>query len=184
MLDADDVNDASQAQLYEPHHPSDQSSSIVPLIQNRTESQGNTIAIESSTSDGSTPAWFRVHPSLIAGHKDVNGRKLQKLHPPVLATDAVVGSSSVSSSIQNRQMRTTEGVSCPAVNDRTWKAVQQLCNIETGPNLLQRLENGARGIGEDACTVSFIAHMYTTLTYFFALSFYCLPRGNEDPTGL
>lgn len=49
-----------------------------------------------------------------------------------------------------KQLLTSQGVRCPAVSDKTWKEVQQLCNIECGPNLVQRIENGARGIG--ACS--------------------------------
>ncbi|KAK9896000.1 YjeF N-terminal domain-like protein [Cystobasidium minutum MCA 4210] len=45
-----------------------------------------------------------------------------------------------------KQLLTAQGVRCPAVSDKTWKEVQQLCNIECGPNLVQRIENGARGI--------------------------------------
>jgi hypothetical protein len=51
-----------------------------------------------------------------------------------------------------RLMRTKNGgVQLQAVSDKTWKEVQQLCTIESGPNLVQRVENGARGI----CTCFF-----------------------------
>lgn len=49
--------------------------------------------------------------------------------------------------VSRKQLLTAQGVRCPAVTDKTWKEVQQLCNIECGPNLVQRIENGARGIG-------------------------------------
>lgn len=46
-----------------------------------------------------------------------------------------------------RQMVTADGVKVTSVNDKQWKEVIQLCNIECGPNLQQRVENAARGIG-------------------------------------
>lgn len=35
---------------------------------------------------------------------------------------------------------------CPVLSWKEWKDVLQLANIELGPNLIQRIENGARGI--------------------------------------
>lgn len=66
---------------------------------------------------------------------------------------AMLGASSAAPSnaggrASQRQMMTAEGVRVAGVSDKVWKEVQQLCNIECGPNLTQRIENGARGIGK------------------------------------
>lgn len=59
--------------------------------------------------------------------------------------DTVSGSATPSPS---KVIRTLDGVVCPTLSWTQWKAALQLANIEVGPNLLQRTENGARGIGE------------------------------------
>lgn len=57
--------------------------------------------------------------------------------------ETVVGIATPTSST----FRTLDGVVCPALSWKQWKDALQLASIEVGPNLLQRTENGARGIG-------------------------------------
>jgi hypothetical protein len=50
-------------------------------------------------------------------------------------------------SLLTRQMVTLETeLQCPCISWKEWKDVLQLANIETGPNLVQRIENAARGV--------------------------------------
>lgn len=83
---------------------------------------------------------------------------------PASAVAVIDGQSSVGSLRDSyvRQMKTESGgVQLQAVSDKTWREVQQLCTIECGPNLVQRVENGARGIGERAVADSMLVYRLT-----------------------
>lgn len=77
-----------------------------------------------------------------------------------------------------KQLLTAQGVRCPAVSDKTWKEVQQLCNIECGPNLVQRIENGARGIGKLCEQVRYPEPMQCLIFALQLLS--CLARSRSQ----
>jgi hypothetical protein len=120
-------------------YPSMASSSIMPK-DTATEGMDTTTDNETVNSDDGRPHRLRMnqHSNQISNGRNVQGSAL-------LASGA---SPLNNTPPMRKQMITKQGVRCPAIMDKTWKEVQQLCNIECGPNLVQRIENGARGISE------------------------------------
>lgn len=127
----DDIEQENVAGDFNGLYPSMASSSVLPK-DTASEGDDGTTDRETANSDDGRPQRLRAS----------NGR-----NGPGSAMLAS-GSPQNHAPASRKQLLTSQGVRCPAVSDKTWKEVQQLCNIECGPNLVQRIENGARGIGE------------------------------------
>lgn len=116
---------------------------LYPSMASSVIPKDSTTETVDTTTDEDTIGSDDGHPSRLKKANHMNGGR----QAPGSAMLASAHSSPLASSFK-RQMISAEGVKLPFVNDKTWKEVQQLCNIESGPNLVQRIENGARGIGE------------------------------------
>lgn len=130
-----DVDDTSTTQdgNFDDMYPSMASSSILPK-ETVTEGIDTTSDNDTATTDDGRPHRLRA----------TNGRNGPG---SAMLASGPAESNPSGYSANKRQLRTQQGVKVPAISDKTWKEVQQLCNIECGPNLVQRIENGARGIG-------------------------------------
>lgn len=126
----DDIEQENAADNFNDLYPSMASSSILPK-DTASEGDGETTDRETANSDDGRPQRLRANNGRNGSGSDMLASSVSQNHLPT----------------SRKQLLTGQGVRCPAVSDRTWKEVQQLCNIECGPNLVQRIENGARGIG-------------------------------------
>lgn len=106
---------------------------------------GHTTDNDTPTSDDGGPQRLRNQPASNLPSYSTNG--LARSAGPASAMLASAAMKGQPSGYGKKHVTTKEGIICPTVSDKIWKEVHQLCNIESGPNLVQRSENGARGIG-------------------------------------
>jgi hypothetical protein len=147
VLDADETDDAPETHRYAGYYASNEESASLMPHDSITEGLGggHTTDNDTATSDDGGPQRLRNPSTSNPLSYSTNG--LGRSVGPASAMLASASAKAQSSAYNRKQVITKEGIPCPTVSDKIWKEVHQLCNIESGPNLVQRCENGARGIG-------------------------------------
>lgn len=156
-----------QTQQYEVYYSSVDDSSILPR-DSVTEGGVHTTDNETIAS-GDYPATRQpLRASQYPGQSRANGPGSAMLASAAAAAIDVTSPASSSRGGKIRQMITEQGgIPLQAISDRTWREVQQLCTIECGPNLVQRVENGARGIGEPKSTLVRLPTLTTSDSIYY-----------------
>lgn len=148
VLDPSETDDAPETHRYQAYYAGDEAASSLPQD---TNAEGMDQSTDNERYDddgyGAPPTHHQSEASTYSQQRHTNGSQ------EINSIEALLAASSINAHHQieaptRKRMVTAEGVPVTAVNEKTWREIQQLCNIESGPNLVQRVENASRGIGE------------------------------------